>query len=79
MFRERSSTGLMAFLRLAVAPVEGFRPLSEFDGKVGERDLYVGVGSLIREPQTIDCTLAKFHRRRSHGEAPDRNCARHDR
>jgi hypothetical protein len=63
----------MTPLRLAVTPVEGFRLLPEFGRKVGERDFHVGVGSLIREPQTIDCTLAKFHRRRSHGKAPDRN------
>jgi hypothetical protein len=63
----------MTLFRLAVTPVKGFRFLPKFDGKVGERDFYIGVGSLIREAQTIDCTLAKFHRRRSHDEAPDRN------
>ena len=60
MSHKRSSNGLMALLRLAVTSVAVFRPPAEFGSKVGERYFYIGVSSLIREPQTVDWHAAEI-------------------
>ena len=50
MFRKRSSNGLVAPLRLAVTPVDGFRLLPKVGRKVGECHFCIGIGSFVREP-----------------------------